>query len=104
MTVRVGINGFGRIGRLVYRIGVQQGIEFVADRATRKPFPPSVAFHRAVTARARADGLLVRALPFGDVVSFSPPLCIAEGEVLRMVEIFAKAVDATATEVARAAS
>lgn len=30
MAIRVGINGFGRIGRLVYRIGVQQGIEIVA--------------------------------------------------------------------------
>ncbi|MCA9292832.1 MAG: type I glyceraldehyde-3-phosphate dehydrogenase [Phycisphaerales bacterium] len=30
MAIRVGINGFGRIGRLVYRAGVDQGIEFVA--------------------------------------------------------------------------
>ncbi|MEL7473482.1 MAG: type I glyceraldehyde-3-phosphate dehydrogenase [Planctomycetota bacterium] len=31
MAIRVGINGFGRIGRLVYRIGTRQGdIEFVA--------------------------------------------------------------------------
>ncbi len=29
MAIRVGINGFGRIGRLVYRIGAAQGIEFV---------------------------------------------------------------------------
>ena len=30
MAIRIGINGFGRIGRLVYRIGSEQGIEFVA--------------------------------------------------------------------------
>ena len=30
MAIRVGINGFGRIGRLVYRIGFEQGIEIVA--------------------------------------------------------------------------
>ena len=29
MTIRVGINGFGRIGRLTFRLGVAQGIEFV---------------------------------------------------------------------------
>jgi len=30
MAIRIGINGFGRIGRLVYRIGMQQGgVEFV---------------------------------------------------------------------------
>lgn len=30
MGIRVGINGFGRIGRLVYRIAFEQGIEVVA--------------------------------------------------------------------------
>ena len=30
MTLRIGINGFGRIGRLVYRAAVRQGIEVVA--------------------------------------------------------------------------
>jgi len=30
MAIKVGINGFGRIGRLVYRAGLDQGIEFVA--------------------------------------------------------------------------
>lgn len=30
MATRIGINGFGRIGRLVYRICAQQGIEVVA--------------------------------------------------------------------------
>jgi glyceraldehyde 3-phosphate dehydrogenase len=30
MALRIAINGFGRIGRLVYRAAVQQGIEVVA--------------------------------------------------------------------------
>jgi len=30
MAIRVGINGFGRIGRLVYRIASEQGVEVVA--------------------------------------------------------------------------
>lgn len=30
MAIRIGINGFGRIGRLVYRIGAEQGVEVVA--------------------------------------------------------------------------
>ena len=29
MPIRIGINGFGRIGRLVYRIATAQGIEVV---------------------------------------------------------------------------
>ncbi|MCC6676480.1 MAG: type I glyceraldehyde-3-phosphate dehydrogenase [Phycisphaerales bacterium] len=30
MPIRIGINGFGRIGRLVYRMGTEAGLEFVA--------------------------------------------------------------------------
>ncbi|HRJ49320.1 MAG: type I glyceraldehyde-3-phosphate dehydrogenase [Phycisphaeraceae bacterium] len=30
MAIRIGINGFGRIGRLVYRIAAEQGVEVVA--------------------------------------------------------------------------
>jgi len=30
MPIRIGVNGFGRIGRLFYRIGFEQGIEVVA--------------------------------------------------------------------------
>lgn len=30
MPIRIGINGFGRIGRLVYRIGMDHGVEVVA--------------------------------------------------------------------------
>ena len=30
MPIRIGINGFGRIGRLFYRIGFEQGIDVVA--------------------------------------------------------------------------
>ena len=30
MALRIAINGFGRIGRLVYRAAVQQGIDVVA--------------------------------------------------------------------------
>jgi glyceraldehyde 3-phosphate dehydrogenase len=30
MAIRVGINGFGRIGRLAYRAGLERGFEFVA--------------------------------------------------------------------------
>src|SRR5262249_44276775 len=30
MTLRIGINGFGRIGRLVYRIATERGLDVVA--------------------------------------------------------------------------
>jgi glyceraldehyde 3-phosphate dehydrogenase len=30
MSIKVGINGFGRIGRLVFRVGIQKGFDFVS--------------------------------------------------------------------------
>ena len=74
--------------------GLMFGIEFVADRATKEPFPPERPFHREVMARAREEGLLVRALPAGHVVSLSPPLCVDADEVDRIAETLARAVRA----------
>jgi L-2,4-diaminobutyrate transaminase len=76
--------------------GLMLGVEFVADRATKAPFPSQRAFKRRVMEQARENGLLVRALPFGDVVSFSPPLCVSESEVERIAAVFADSVETVA--------
>jgi len=54
--------------------GLMAGIELVADRATKKPFPPAARTGHAVCKRARAHGALLR--PLGDVVVLMPPLGI----------------------------
>jgi adenosylmethionine-8-amino-7-oxononanoate aminotransferase len=46
----------------------------VADRASKRPFPPQARMGAAVCARARAHGALLR--PLGDVVVLMPPLAI----------------------------
>jgi len=59
MTIKVGINGFGRIGRIVFRNAVQNPeIEIVAINdpfiepkyAVCPPSPPSAYFHSPLTA------------------------------------------------------
>jgi adenosylmethionine-8-amino-7-oxononanoate aminotransferase len=54
--------------------GLMAGIELVADRATKRPFPSGALMGRAVGLHARTLGALIR--PLGDVVVIMPPLAI----------------------------
>ncbi len=81
--------------------GLMLAVEFVEDRETKAAFDPSLQFHRNVMKRALEQGLMVRALPFGDVVSMSPPLTFTESDVDETVDRFCRALDeVTAAEAA----
>ena len=54
--------------------------------------------------KALDDGLLVRALPYADVVSFSPPLSITAAEIDEVVERFARAFERAIPELRDAAA
>jgi L-2,4-diaminobutyrate transaminase len=73
--------------------GLMVGVEFVADKAARRFFNPERQPHRIVARNAFDEGLLVRALGFTETVSFSPPLCITEGEIDQAVDRFDRALD-----------
>ncbi|HWL70783.1 MAG TPA: aminotransferase [Geminicoccus sp.] len=73
--------------------GLMIGVEFTADRARRTPFHAASNVHRLVAGKAVDHGLMVRALPFIEVVSFSPPLCITKAECDLAVDRFAAAID-----------
>ncbi|HEX2528397.1 MAG TPA: aminotransferase [Geminicoccus sp.] len=83
--------------------GLMIGVEFMADRAKRRPFAPSSNVHRLVAGRAVEHNLMVRALPFIEVISFSPPLCITEAECDQAIERFGAALDSMTPELARLA-
>jgi adenosylmethionine-8-amino-7-oxononanoate aminotransferase len=61
------------------------GIEVVADRESREPFPPKHRVGHKVIMEARRRGLIIR--PLGDVVVLMPPLAISEEEIDRLCEI-----------------
>jgi len=44
-------------------------------------------------------GLIARPMPQGDILGFSPPLCLTTDEAERIVEITTAAVDAVAAEI-----
>jgi adenosylmethionine-8-amino-7-oxononanoate aminotransferase len=69
------------------------GVEIVADKATRRPFPRSEKKAESVTARAFANGLVIypgtgcadgRA---GDLVVLAPPFVTTEAEIAEMTSI-----------------
>jgi L-2,4-diaminobutyrate transaminase len=74
--------------------GLMLAAELVVDREDRVFFEPQVGAHRRLAASAVAQGLLVRACPFGSVVAFAPPLTLTEAQADQIVERFAAALEA----------
>jgi L-2,4-diaminobutyrate transaminase len=84
-------------------VGLMNAVEFMADKETRRPFDPASNPHRVVGANALERHLMVRPLPFNEVIPFSPPLCITEAECDEVVERFALALDAATPDLHRLA-
>ena len=82
--------------------GLMVGIELVADRSTREPFPEHLQVGAEVAKATRPRGAIVR--PLGDVVVLMPPLCIAESQLRRLVETTAQAIGETAATALPAAA
>jgi L-2,4-diaminobutyrate transaminase len=83
--------------------GLVIAVEFSADKATRRPFPVGTNCHRAVAAKALELNLMVRPLPYIEVIPFSPPLCITESDCDEAIDLFARALDAATPELHRLA-
>ena len=85
--------------------GLLAGIEFVEEKASRKPFPVSVRFADAFASTALDLGLAVwpnaGQLPdgTGDLAMLAPPFIIDEEQIGEMVTLFGQAVERTASHV-----
>jgi L-2,4-diaminobutyrate transaminase len=90
LSERVGANPY--VGE-IRGAGLMVAIEFVADKASRRFFDPQAQPHRIVARNALEEGLQVRALPYADVSSFSPPLCITRSDIDVVVERYTRALD-----------
>ncbi len=69
----------------IRQCGLMAGIELVADKITRDPFPFSARMGDRVAVECRRRGLLIR--PIGNVVVLVPPLAASERELRRMATI-----------------
>jgi len=61
-------------------VGLIGGLELVANKQSREPYPAEVKVGATVAAKALANGLIVRGLP-GDVIGICPPMIIEETEI-----------------------
>jgi len=64
--------------------GFMVGIELVADRETKEPFPPENRTGHRVIMEARKRGVIIR--PLGDVIVLMPPLGISFPEIDRLCD------------------
>jgi adenosylmethionine-8-amino-7-oxononanoate aminotransferase len=85
--------------------GLLAGVEFVEDKASRRPFPSSARFAESVAANALDLGLVVWPNAgqlddgTGDLAMLAPPFVIDEDQIGEMVTLLRQAVERTAAEV-----
>jgi len=75
-------------------VGLMIAVEFIADKKRKAFFEPGKYPHRIVQQEAAKQGMLIRALPMGDITALSPPLCITADEVNEGVARYARALEA----------
>ena len=68
-------------------------VEFVADKKARRFFDAQTQPHRIVARKVLEEGVLVRALPYGEIISFSPPLCITRSEIDEVLDRFTRGLE-----------
>lgn len=79
--------------------GLLVGVELVADRGTREPFPRAAHVTEAIVASARRNGLLLYSGTGnangidGDTILLGPPFVITDEELARIVDGLAAAID-----------
>jgi 4-aminobutyrate---pyruvate transaminase len=72
-------------------LGLIGAVELAEDPDARKPFDPARGVGAYLVRRAQEHGLILRVMA-GDIIAFSPPLVITEGEIDAMLERFERAL------------
>ncbi|MDO8185277.1 aminotransferase [Conexibacter sp. JD483] len=83
-------------------IGLVAALEFVAERGERPVrFDPALTVGARITRACLERGMITRALPAADTISFSPPFVVTDDEIDTIVAVAREAVDQVAGELAR---
>lgn len=73
--------------------GLIMAVELVRDRGSKQSFDLAQGIPKLLAAECREQGLVVRPVPTGHAIAFSPPLCLTESDADRIVEIFSKSLE-----------
>jgi adenosylmethionine-8-amino-7-oxononanoate aminotransferase len=85
--------------------GLLVGIELVADRATREPFPRAARVTEGVVRAARERGVLVYSGTGnangvdGDTILLGPPFVVSDAELERIAAVLAESIEVVASPV-----
>ncbi|MFD9738750.1 aminotransferase [Umezawaea sp. NPDC059074] len=82
------VRGYGLVG----------AVEFVRSRDPLTAFDPGLKMAAAVVKASREHGVITRALPAADTISFSPPFVVTEAEIDEMVAGTRRALDDVVAE------
>lgn len=78
--------------------GMLGAIELVADKATKRPFDPSLKLSDRITRASHRNGIIFRA--FGDnILAFAPALCFGDAEMSALFERVQRTLDDVLAEV-----
>ncbi len=77
----------------IRQIGLMVGIELVAEKKNKTPYPLAMGVGRAVCRAARSRGVLLR--PLGNVIVLMPPLCISTAQIRHLVAVVGQSIQAT---------
>ena len=73
--------------------GMLAAVEFAEDPGARRFFDPVGKVAGAIAAAARRRGMIVRAMPQGDIIGMAPPLCLSRDEADTIAVTLREAVD-----------
>ena len=82
-------------------MGLVAAVEFVADRDPMTRLDPALKVGARVTRECLDRGVITRALPAADTISFSPPFVVSDDEIDTMVTVAREAADAVSDQLAR---
>jgi L-2,4-diaminobutyrate transaminase len=72
--------------------GLLCAVELVADPVRRRRFDPALKVGSRIAEAALAAGLIIRAMPHGDIIGFAPPLVCTRQDVEQIAQIACAAI------------
>jgi L-2,4-diaminobutyrate transaminase len=82
--------------------GLLAAVEFVAEGSPRRRLPTDLKLASRINALCFEEGLLARAMPFGDIVGLAPPLILDRAGADAIVARLGRAVDRAIAELTAA--
>ena len=81
-------------------VGLVAAVEFVAAREPSTRFDPALKVGPRIVRECLSRGVITRALPAADTISFSPPFVVTDDEIDTMVTVAREAADIVAQQLA----